>query len=411
MLFINNSRGNAVFLYFCLPQATFMRLFFILPRVPYPTEKGDKLRAFHQIKQLSKHHEIILCALNDGDLHENAIPVLKKYVKAIHVIPISKISIAFNLLKTLFSGKPLQVGYFYNKSSAAKIQSLINEYKPDHLFCQLIRVAEYVKGIPIPKTLDYQDVFSKGIERRLATAPFYLKPFLKIEYNRLLRYEHDAFDAFDNKIIISAPDRDLIPHPGRGEIVVVANGVDTGFFSPIDKVKDYDLVFTGNMGYPPNIKSAEFLVNEILPEVFTHKPDLTLLIAGASPHLRVMALKSSQVTVSGWVPDMRDCYARARIFIAPMQIGTGLQNKLLEAMAMKIPCITSPLAFKALNARDGEDILVAQSPKEYAAHILMLLDNPAKAAAIAQNGYDFVHRNFNWETETEKINRLMVGKK
>ncbi|MCX6266656.1 MAG: hypothetical protein NTW16_04770, partial [Bacteroidetes bacterium] len=103
-----------------------MRLFFILPRVPYPTEKGDKLRAFHQIKQLSKHHEIILCALNDGDLHENAISVLKKYVKAVHVIPISKVSIAFNLIKTLFSKKPLQVGYFYNASSAAQIKALLD---------------------------------------------------------------------------------------------------------------------------------------------------------------------------------------------------------------------------------------------------------------------------------------------
>ncbi len=387
-----------------------MRLFFILPRVPYPTEKGDKLRAFHQIKQLSKHHEIILCALNDGDLHENAIPVLKKYVKAIHIIPISKFSIAVNLVKTLFSSKPLQVGYFYNAASAAKIHALIAEYKPDHIFCQLIRVAEYVKGIQIPKTLDYQDVFSKGVERRLSSSPFYLKPFLRIEYNRLMRYEREAFDTFDNKIIISAPDRDLIPHPDRDEIVVVANGVDTEFFKPMDAEKKYDLVFTGNMGYPPNIKSAEYLVNEILPEVLEHKPDTRLLIAGASPHLKVLALKSSQVDVSGWVPDMRECYASARIFIAPMQIGTGLQNKLLEAMAMKIPCITSPLAFQALNARDGVEILVAQTPKEYAAHILMLMNNPEKAASIAQNGYDFVHRNFNWETETDKIDKLIKRK-
>jgi polysaccharide biosynthesis protein PslH len=387
-----------------------MRLFFILPRVPYPTEKGDKLRAFHQIKQLSKQHEIILCALNDGDLHEDAVPVLKKFVKAIHIIPISKASIACNLIKTLFSKKPLQIGYFYNTASAAKVHRLIQEYQPDHIFCQLIRVAEYVKNIPVPKTLDYQDVFSKGVERRLATSPFYLRPFLRIEYNRLLQYEHDSFEAFDNRIIISEPDRDLIPHPDRDKIVVVANGVDTGFFVPIEREKEYDLVFTGNMGYPPNIRSAEFLVNEILPEILHQKPGLRLLIAGANPHLRVLALKSAVVTVSGWVPDMRDCYASARIFIAPMQIGTGLQNKILEAMAMKIPCITSPLAFQALNAREGEDILVARTPKDYALHIARLLDHPEVASSIAQNGYDFVHRNFSWETETAKINRLITGK-
>ena len=384
-----------------------MRLFIILPRVPYPTEKGDKLRAFYQIRQLAKTHEVILCALNDGDLHEDAIPVLKKFVSAIHIIPLSKASIAVNLIKSLFSKKPLQVGYFYNTASAEKIHQLIAQYKPDHIFCQLIRVAEYARGIKIPKTLDYQDVFSKGIERRIAGAPFYLKPFLKIEYQRLLNYEHDIFSEFDHKIIISDSDRDLIPHPDRKEIVVVANGVDTAFFSPVDREKQYDLVFTGNMGYPPNIESAEYLVNRILPEVSRKIPGIRLLIAGANPHLRVMVLKSAQVTVTGWVPDIREAYSSARIFIAPMQLGTGLQNKILEAMAMRIPCITSPLAFSALHATAGKDILVAETPHEYAAHIMMLLENPDKAAEIARNGYEFVQRNFNWETETGKINEII----
>jgi sugar transferase (PEP-CTERM/EpsH1 system associated) len=384
-----------------------MRLFIILPRVPYPTEKGDKLRAFYQIKQLAKQHEIILCALNDGDLHEDAIPVLKKFVKAIHVIPISRFSIAINLVKTLFSKNPLQVGYFYNSSSASIIHQLIKQYNPDFIFCQLIRVAEYAKGINIPKILDYQDVFSKGIERRITGAPFYMKPFLKIEYKRLLNYEHDIFDHFEHKIIISGTDRDLIPHPDKNKIVVVANGVDTTFFCPLEREKQYDLVFTGNMGYPPNIESAEFLVNKILPAISRQFPGIRLLIAGANPHLRVMVLKSNQVTISGWVSDIRESYASARIFIAPMQIGTGLQNKILEAMAMKIPCITSPLAFSALNAVAGKDILVAQTPQEYASHILMLLNNPAKASEIAENGYCFVQKNFNWETETNKINAIM----
>lgn len=386
-----------------------MRIFFILPRVPYPTEKGDKLRAFHQIRQLSKRHEIILCALNDGDLHDDALPVLKKYVTAIHILPVSKLTIFFSLLKTFFSRKPLQVGYFYNRSTAGEIHRLIRQYRPDHIFCQLIRVAEYVKDINLPKTLDYQDVFSKGIERRIATSPFYLKPFLKIEYNRLLTYEREVFDRFDHKVIISAPDRDLIPHPNRKEIMVVANGVDTEFFHPLDREKTYDLVFTGNMGYPPNINSAEFLVNRILPALTDRQPGLRVLIAGASPHLRVQSLKSGQVTVTGWVADIRECYAAARIFIAPMQLGTGLQNKILEAMAMKIPCITSPLAFQALNAREGTDILVASTPQEYAAHILSLLSDPEKAARIADNGYRFVQDNYNWEKETAKLELLITG--
>ncbi|MFH1296538.1 MAG: glycosyltransferase [Bacteroidota bacterium] len=387
-----------------------MKLFFLLPRVPYPTEKGDKLRAFHQITHLAKYHEIIICALNEGVLHEDAIPVLSKYASAVHIIPISKSTIISNLARALFTGKPLQVGYYYNTSTKKIIHALINKYKPDHIFCQLIRMAEYVKDLPVPKTLDYQDVFSKGVERRLASSSLFFRPFLKLEYQRMLDSERVAFDRFDNKIIISYPDRNLIPHPEREKIVVVANGVDTTFFHPLVREKEYDLVFTGNMSYPPNVQSCEFLVNRILPLALKKKPDLNVLIAGANPTMRVRVLNSPMVEVSGWVPDMREAYARANVFIAPMQLGTGLQNKLLEAMAMKIPCITSPLANQALNARDREDILIGETPQDYADHIIELLNNQSLAATVAENGYQFVLKNYSWEAETAKIEALISGK-
>jgi glycosyltransferase involved in cell wall biosynthesis len=184
--------------------------------------------------------------------------------------------------------------------------------------------------------------------------------------------------------------------------------VDMDFFHPTDHRKPYDLVFTGNMGYPPNINAAEYLVNQILPLVMKRKPDVRLLIAGANPNVRVMVLKSPHVEVSGWVPDMRECYAAARIFVAPMQLGTGLQNKLLEAMAMKIPCITSPLANQALQAENGKEILVAATPAEYSDHIMTLLGNPALANSIAENGHGFVLRNYSWERETAKIEALFT---
>ncbi|MCX6252719.1 MAG: glycosyltransferase [Bacteroidetes bacterium] len=386
-----------------------MKLFILLPRVPYPTEKGDKLRAFNQLRQLSKNHEIILCALNDSFLHEDALEVLGKYASHIHIITIPKYTVVLNLIRSIFQDIPLQVGYFFNLTTKRKILSLIDKYKPDHIFCQLIRMAEYVKDVPIPKTLDYQDVFSKGVERRLSSSTFYMKPFLNLEYKRLLRYEHDIFDKFDNRIIISEPDRDLIPHPQREKIVVVRNGVDYNFFKPMEREKDYDLVFTGNMGYPPNINAAEFLVNKILPIISRQKPEIRLLIAGANPNLRVQVLKFDNVEVTGWVADMRECYAQARIFIAPMQIGTGLQNKLLEAMAMQIPCITSRLANQALHAKENEEILVAGTAEEYAFHIMNLLNNPQKALEVAIKGYNFVLSHYNWQTETKKLEDLITG--
>ncbi|MBE0638988.1 MAG: glycosyltransferase [Bacteroidales bacterium] len=384
-----------------------MKLLVILPRVPYPLEKGDKLRAYNHIKFLSKTNEIILCALNDTTIHPDAIGKLKPFCKSIHVLNIGKWSIAINLFKAFLTGIPFQAGYFYNRKNHHKLRDIIVREQPDHIFCQLLRVAEYVKDIPVPKTIDYQDVFSKGVERRIDKSPFYLKPILKMEYKRLLKYEHDLFEIYDNKTIISLPDRDLIPHPEREKIHIIPNGVDTDFFKPMDVEKKFEIVFIGNMGYPPNVDAAEYLALKILPLVQQKHPEAKLLLAGATPDKRVQNLEGPSVQVTGWVDDIRQCYAQARIFIAPMQIGTGLQNKLLEAMAMRIPSITSSLAFSALGASEGKEILVGNSPEDYAGLICQLLEDHALSERIAEAGYRFVHENYNWETATAELDRIM----
>lgn len=384
-----------------------MKLLVLLPRVPYPLEKGDKLRAYNQIRFLSKTNEIILCALNDTTIHPEALEQLAPFCQSIHVLNIGKWSIGINLIKALFKGIPFQAGYFYNRTVHDQLRKIIDNEKPDHIFCQLLRVAEYVKEVSLPKTIDYQDVFSKGVERRIDKSSFYMKPLMKMEYKRLLKYEHDLFEIFDNKTIISAPDRDLIPHPEREMIHIIPNGVDTEFFKPMEVEKQFEIVFIGNMGYPPNVNAAEFLALEILPLVHKKHPEARLLLAGATPDKRVQNLESPSVQVTGWVDDIRQCYAQARIFIAPMQIGTGLQNKLLEAMAMKIPSITSPLAFSALGATDGKEILVGNTPEEYAKLICQLLEDKALSEKIAEAGYRFVLEHYNWEPATAELDRIM----
>ncbi len=386
-----------------------MRIFVLLSRVPYPLEKGDKLRAFHQVKELSKTNEIILCALNTvGNLDkQKAFSAVQPYCRSVNIIDLPMSGRAWNIFISLFKKMPFQAAYFYNKKAAKKVKSLILEYKPDHIYCQLIRTAEYVKDFDIPKTIDYQDVFSYGVKRRIAKSNKFMQPILKEECKRLLSYEKKVFNFFDNKTIISYPDRDLIPHPDKEKIVVVPNGVDHDYFSPRKAEKKYDLVFTGNMGYPPNVDAAEFLVTEIMPIVWEKKPDAKILLAGASPDRRVSVLKSGKVDVSGWMDDIRESYASARIFIAPMRIGTGLQNKLLEAMSMKIPSITTPLANDALQAKDGIEILIGNTKEELASQILNLLSDRELYHKLENNGYTYVKSKYSWEEANTILNTLI----
>lgn len=384
-----------------------MKLLVVLPRFPFPLEKGDKLRAYNQLRYLSKNNEIILFAVNEGKVLPRHLEELRPYCRSIHVVQITFLSKIINLARAFFKGIPFQAGYFFSRKNLRTLNGIIKNEHPDHIFCQLLRVAEYAKNQDLPKTIDYQDVFSKGIGRRINKVNLFLRPVFRMEYHRLLKYEKALFDIFDHKTIISEPDRDLIPHPEKEKIHIIPNGVDHDFFKPLDRKKKYELVFTGNMGYPPNVDAAEYLSQKVLPIVHKSKPGTRLLLAGATPAKRVQEQASEFVDVSGWVDDIRDCYAEARIFIAPMQIGTGLQNKLLEAMAMKIPSITSKLANSALCAKDGEEILIGDTPEDYAAHIVKLLDDQSFAEQIAAAGFRFVNEKYDWEKATEKLARVM----
>ena len=266
-----------------------MKIFVLLPRIPYPLEKGDKLRAFNQIKQLAKHNEIVLCALNDNAKvsEQDAFHALQPYCQSINFIKITKPQILLGLVRAFFKGLPMQCGYFYNRKAAKRIDALIAKHKPDMLFGQLLRVAEYIRYKDLPKTIDYQDIFSYGMKRRADIASFVTRPIYNMEYRRLCRYEAAIFEDFDVRTIISEPDRDLFPHERRDEILVIPNGVDHDYFKPQGQEKKYDLVFTGNMSYPPNVNAVDYLANEILPIVWKTRPETTLYIAGATPDPKV----------------------------------------------------------------------------------------------------------------------------
>lgn len=385
-----------------------MKIFVLLPRIPYPLEKGDKLRAYNQIKQLAKNNEIVLCALNDKNIDEQkAFQALQPYCSSINFIKLSKPRILWGLARAFFKGLPMQCGYFYNRKAAKKVNALIEKYQPDMLYGQLVRVAEYIRHKSIPKAIDYQDVFSYGMKRRRDIASWVTRPVYNMEYQRLCRYEAAVFDEFDVKTIISQPDRDLIPHPKKGEILIIPNGVDHEFFKPRQEEKKYDIVFTGNMSYAPNVNAVDYLANEILPLVWKQVPKTKMYIAGATPDPKVKRVASDRIIVSGWLDDIRDAYAQSKVFIAPMRIGTGLQNKLLEAMSMGLPAITTPLANASLGAAPGKEILVGGNAEELAQHIITLLTDFEKATQIAQAGLDFTHRVYDWRKSTEILEQTM----
>ncbi len=371
----------------------------ILSRFPFPLEKGDKLRAYYQLVDLAKTFEVHLICTSEKEIPAKDYAKISELCETLHVFKLKKINLFFNLCWAVFDSKPFQVRFFHQNWIQKAINQILKDVQPEHIYCQLIRTTEYVKNYhSCPKTLDYMDALSKGMERRIEHVWGLKKWIFTAEYKRLAKYERQIFDYFENHTIISKQDRNYIIHPNREEITLVPNGVDNQFFENFETEKKFDLVFTGNMGYPPNIDAAMYIEKEIMPKIMHFKPAINCLISGANPNPSLKALSSNHFIVTGWVEDIRESYLSARIFIAPMMIGTGLQNKLLEAMAMGLPCITTTLANNALLATPEKEILIADDADSFANQIQRLLNDPILLKNIAEAGQNFVKANYQWSS-------------
>lgn len=376
-----------------------VKILAILPRFPYPVDKGDKLRAFHHLKYLAQHHDVYVFALSDEAVSPKSVQTLEAFCKKVAVFPLHKMGIYSRLLANVFSRLPFQTAWHYSKKAERAFLAEINEIQPDVLFYQLIRTAAFGKSVSIPKLLDLQDPMSENIRLRMDKEPVWKRWIFALEFKRLLRYEKEVASLFNRLCIISERDRQDLPEPTRSQTAIVSNGIDLDFYQPMaDLAKSVDLVFVGSMSYVPNVEAAKFIVNEILPVLDTMGIQATVRIVGASPSAEVKALSSERVEVTGRVADTRVHYAAARIMVAPMFINTGLQNKILEAAAMGLPVVTTPEANAALNAKPNEEVLIASDAVEFAEKIKFLMQNTAECESIAEKGRRFVMAHFSWDT-------------
>lgn len=382
-----------------------MKILVALSRFPWPLEKGDKLRAYYQLKGLSKSHDVHLVCLNettvpDADLKELA------FCKSVTVIPLRKPGIFLNLLRGIFNRLPFQVNYFRSKAMQAAIAATCNREHIDVVAVQLIRL-----GMNMPTEtkagmfLDYMDCFSIGMRNRIPKTGLLLRWLIRLEARRLKRYEGLIAAQFDELGIISQRDAEGLQPAIGSQVRIIPNGVGDIFFEDLPPVeeKSYDLIFFGNMGYQPNVESARYLVEEVLPEVRKLGLDPTLCIAGARPAKSIQAYASDRITVTGFVDDIREPVLRSRLSIAPVIGGQGLQNKLLESMALGLPTLTTPMAFAAIQTSKEEVLVVCEDAQVFAREIKRLLASPNEAAEIGLRGKAFVEENYRWDAMNAKL--------
>ena len=384
------------------------RLLVLTSRFPYPLERGDKLRMYHQLRRLCASWEIYLFAMSDQPVAEADLDHVRSFCREVHVFRLTKMGSGLNMLAGLLSGEPFQARYFWRPGVLRQMEQKAKEIRPDLVYCQLLRMAPYALALPGPRVLDYMDCFSAGMARRIPLEPWWLRPLLRAEQRRLRRYEAQIAPFFRARSIIATRDREELSLSPALPVEVIPNGVDASFFQPMSfPPPDSELVFVGNMGYFPNVQAAQVLALDLLPKL---APGTRLLLAGARPAPEVQRLASVPgVELTGWLDDIRQAYARGQVFVAPLFSGSGQQNKILEAMSMGMPCITTSLVNEAIGAQPGTDIVVADSLAEWEAAIRWLLEDAAARSRLGAAARAFVLGRYDWDQVAGQVDRWLLG--
>ena len=360
------------------------------------------------IRGLSHSHEVHLFALKRTSISESRVGAVTPYLASLRTESLSVRSRWLGALGVVASPTLLQVGYFRNRKAMKEIGEAISRIDPEVIVCQTVRMAEYVpERTPALRVLDFMDAFSLRAKTR---SDFHRGPprwFWKLESGRLRRFERTVSNRFDVKIIICQNDLEWVDPYRQLNLEVVPNGVDSVYFSPADSSPTFDIGFIGGLDYAPNIDAARLLVRKIAPRISAGRK-CKVLLAGRKPTWAVRRLEGASIAVHANPPDVRASYSSCRVVAVPTRFGSGIQTKILETLAMGVPCVATSEAVLSLGIPSPEMIRTADSCDEFVTTIEGLLENPDGASLQAQRGRKWVVSQFRWEDSVAQLEALLL---
>jgi len=391
-----------------------MQLLFLTSRLPYPPNRGDRLRVFNFIRTLAGLHEIHLVSFIAGETERQNIEPLRKFCQTVQVVPLSSIQSALRVGVNLWRKQPLQTLYYRSGAMQELVDRTLAQANFDIIFVHLFRMAPYVTPYKnIYRVVDLTDVISQELMRSIPYRGWLSKLIYALELPRIEHYEHWVANHFEETWLISEHDRNLLAADcPKANIQVVRNGVDVESFHPTNEAEvPHSLILVGHMGVFHNVDAAIYLVKEILPRVWKEFPNTTVKLVGAEPNRDVHTLsRIPRVKVTGFVPDLNAILNQTTVFVAPLRFAAGVQNKVLEAMAAGRPVVTSSLVNEGIMAQPERDLLIADSPEESAAAIIRLFHDAEFRLRLGKSAREFVKRNYRWDFAVERL-RAIQGQK
>ena len=392
-------------------------LLYLVHRLPYPPNKGDKVRSYHLLKHLAARHKVYLGTFIDDPEDEVYVDKLPEFCADVHIARIAPRTAKLRSLSGLLSNEALSLPYYRNAGLAAWVERTLRERKIDAAIVFSSVMAQYVSAYPQLRTLvDFVDVDSAKWRQYAPNHRWPLSWLYRREGERLLAYERSVAAQVARSFFVTENETELFCQSApecRDRVEPMCNGVDAEFFSPEHALPypfsdgGLPLVFTGAMDYWPNIDAVSWFANDILPKLRQRRPELRLYVVGRSPTPAVLALASEHVVVTGTVPDVRPYLQHAAVVVAPLRLARGIQNKILEAMAMGMPVVASTECAGPVDAVPERDFLTAGSVEEYVAQVESLLDAPDRAAAMGLAARQQVLARYSWSAHLSRIDAYL----
>jgi sugar transferase (PEP-CTERM/EpsH1 system associated) len=388
-----------------------MRVLYLCHRIPYPPNKGDKIRAFHQICGIARHHEVDVFTLADDSADVAHREALESHCHNVTVASINPKLARLRALPFLLTRAPLTVPYFYSAELASEVRKALLKRSYDRIFIYCSAMAQYVESNgAIPTIMDLVDVDSDKWTQYAAFTKFPFSAVYRREGWTLRHYERRACEKVTCVLVSTDREaqlaREIAP---AARIQALPNGVDTEHFRPTPQVASTpSVIFTGDMSYFPNEEAAIFFARQVLPLIQQSIPEARFLIVGRNPGRRVRELgQLGGVEVTGFVPDVRTWLHKGQVAVAPFTIAAGIQNKILEAMSCGLPVVATPRAAQGLSHRVAHAVDTGDSPKELASRVGVLLRDPERARMKGVNGRCLVMEDYSWEKALGKLLELV----
>jgi len=392
-------------------------LLFLAHRIPYPPTKGDKVRSFHLLKHFAGRYRVFLGTFMDDPADWPYHGKLDELCAGVMAHPLNPTGARIRSLAGLVSGEALSLPYFRASALQRWVDQTLERERIRKCFVFSSAMAQYVTGrADLRRVVDLVDVDSEKWRQYATERRWPLSWIYRREADRLLAFEEAAAREFDASLLVTAAEKALFVKRApqiASRVHVVANGVDTDFFTPETGSErpfpsdEQPIVFTGAMDYWPNADAACWFATQVLPAVLRQHESARFYIVGMNPLPAVQALaRQSAVTVTGRVPDIRPYLQHASVVVAPLRIARGVQNKILEAMAMGRPVVASSACAKSLSAIPGREVLVAGDASEFASRVLEVLavepSNIGKAARAR------VLSDYQWDRNLSAVNALLA---